>query len=122
MDWIWAIWRRMAAESVVFLAQDTSALSYNTLQQTTGLGPIGDERHPGRGLLLHTLQAFRLDGIPLGVAWAHLWARDAVSDTAHRNEQSIDQKESVRWVNAFQKAAEIARQMPQTVLLCCGPC
>jgi hypothetical protein len=112
--------RRMAAESVVLLAQDTSTLSYNSLKQTTGLGPIGDERHPGRGLLLHTLQAFRLDGIPLGAAWAHLWARESVSDTAHRNEQSIDQKESVRWVNAFQKAAEIARQMPQTLLLCCG--
>lgn len=112
--------RRMAAESVVFLAQDTTPLSYNSLQQTTGLGPIGDERHPGRGLLLHSLQAFRLDRIPLGTAWAELWARDPVSDTAHRNEQSIDQKESVRWVNAFQIAAQIARQMPQTVLLCAG--
>ena len=112
--------RRMAAESVVFLAQDTTALSYNSLQKTTGLGPIGDERHPGRGLLLHTLQAFRLDRIPLGTAWAQLWARDPVSDTAHRNEQSIDQKESVRWVNAFQIAAQIAGQMPQTVLICSG--
>lgn len=112
--------RRMAAESVVFLAQDTTPLSYNSLQETTGLGPIGDQRHPGRGLLLHSLQAYRLDRIPLGTAWAQLWARDRVSDTAHRNEQSIDQKESVRWVNAFQIAAQIARQMPQTILICCG--
>lgn len=112
--------RRMAAESVVFLAQDTTPLSYNSLEQTTGLGPIGDERHPGRGLWLHTLQAFRLDGIPLGCAWAQVWARDPVSDTAHRNEQSIDQKESVRWVQAFQSAAQIAQQMPRTVLLVCG--
>lgn len=112
--------RRMAAESVVFLAQDTTPLSYNSLQKTTGLGPIGDERHPGRGLLLHTLQAFRLDRIPLGTAWAQLWARDPLSDTAHRNEQSIDQKESVRWVNAFQIAAQIARQVPHTVLICSG--
>jgi hypothetical protein len=110
----------MAAESVVFLAQDTTALSYNRLKKTTGLGPIGDERHPGRGLLLHSLQAFRLDRIPLGTAWAELWAREPLSDSAHRNEQSIDQKESVRWVNAFQVAAQIARQMPQTVLLCAG--
>jgi hypothetical protein len=43
--------RRMAAESVVLLAQDTTALSYHTLLETTGLGPIGDERSPGRGLL-----------------------------------------------------------------------
>src|SRR5205823_2762868 len=92
--------RRMAAETVVVLAQDTTADSLNTLRQTQGLGPIGDNRHPGRGLLLHTLHAFRLDGIPLGCAWTKLWARDGLSDTAQRNAQSIDQKESVRWVEA----------------------
>jgi hypothetical protein len=70
--------------------------------------------------LLHTLQAFRLDRIPLGTAGAELWARDQLSDTAHRNAQSIDQKESVRWVNAFQTAAQIARQMPQTLVFCAG--
>jgi len=112
--------RRLAAEKVVVLAQDTSALSYNTLLRTQGLGPIGDDRNPGRGLLLHSLQAFRLDGIPLGCAWAKLWAREPISDTAHRNEQSIDQKESVRWVEAFQTAARIAAQMPQTALLVAG--
>lgn len=112
--------RRMAAERVVFLAQDTTTLSYNTLEQTKGLGPIGDERKPGRGLLLHSLQAFRLDGIPLGCACASVWARELISDTAHRNEQSIDQKESVRWINAFQSAASLARQMPQTIILVGG--
>jgi len=112
--------RRMAAETVVLLAQDTTPLSYNRLVQTQGLGPIGDARHPGRGLLLHTLQAFRLDGIPLGCAWAQLWARPALSDTAQRNQQSIDQKESGRWVEAFQSAAGIAAQMPQTTILVSG--
>ena len=112
--------RRMAAEKVVVLAQDTTTLSYNTLKKTTGLGPIGDDRLPGRGLLLHTLQAFRLDRIPMGCAWAKLWARESVSDTAHRNKQSIDQKESVRWVEAFQTAAQIAAQMPKTAVIVCG--
>ena len=112
--------RRMAAEKVVVLAQDTTPLSYNTLAQTTGLGPIGHAKHPGRGLYLHSLQAFRLDRIPLGCAWAKVWAREAVSDTAQRNAQSIDQKESVRWVEAFQTAATIAAQMPQTALVVCG--
>jgi hypothetical protein len=112
--------RRMAAESVVFLAQDTTTLSYNTLQHTQGLGSVGDDDHPGRGLLLHSLLAFRLDRIPLGCAWAKLWARPSGSDTAHRNAQSIDQKESVRWVEAFQCAARLAAQMPQTTLIVGG--
>lgn len=112
--------RRMAAEKVIVLAQDTTALSYNTLRQTKDLGPIGDERHPTRGLLLHSLLAFRADGIPLGCANAKVWARPPHSDTARRNEQSIEQKESVRWLEAFQSAARLASQMPQTALWVTG--
>lgn len=112
--------RRMAAESLVVLAQDTTALSYNTLSATTGLGPVGDERNPGRGLWLHSLQAFRPDGIPLGCSWAKLWARDSASDTKRRNEQSVGEKESGRWIEAHQSAARLAEAMPQTQLTVCG--
>jgi len=110
--------RRMAAEKIVFLAQDTTGLSYSTLPQTSGLGPIGDDH--SRGLFLHSLQAFRLDGIPLGTAWAEVWARPETSDTARRNEQSVDEKESGRWIRAWQQASALARQMPQTQVLVCG--
>jgi hypothetical protein len=110
--------RRMAAETVVLLAQDTCALSYNTLHQTVGLGTLGEDH--SRGLLLHSLQAFRLDGIPLGSAWAEVWARSPESGTAHRNEQSVDEKESGRWIRALQVASQRARQMPQTQVVVCG--
>lgn len=110
--------RRMAAEKVVLLAQDTTILSYNTLQETEGLGEIGEDYT--RGLFLHTLQAFRLDGIVLGTAWAELWARPKKSKTAHRNKQSVVDKESGRWVRALQAASELARQMPQTQIIVCG--
>ena len=110
--------RRMAAENVVLLAQDTTALSYNTLQETEGLGTIGEDYT--RGLFLHSLQAFRLDGIPLGTGWAELWARPKKSDTAQRNEQSVADKESGRWIRALQAASERARQMPQTQVIVCG--
>lgn len=112
--------RRMAAESIVVLAQDTTALSYNTLHQTQGLGSVGDDRHPGRGLWLHTLQAYRIDRIPLGCAWAKLWARSAQSDAVHRNEQPAADKESARWLEGYQVALGLARRMPQTHLLVCG--
>ena len=112
--------RRMAAESVVVLAQDTTALSYNTLRQTQGLGIVGDDRHPGRGLWLHSMQAYRTDRIPLGCAWAKLWARPSESDTTHRNEQSAADKESGRWLEAYQAALGLARSMPQTHLVVCG--
>ena len=112
--------RRMAAESLVFLAQDTTALSYNSLHKTTGLGPVGQTDNPGRGLWLHSMQAFRTDGIPLGCAGAKLWARSALSNIPHRNEQSVDEKESSRWLEAYQEAARLARSMPQTHLIVGG--
>lgn len=112
--------RRMAAESVVVLAQDTTALSYNTLHQTQGLGSIGDARHPGRGLWLHSLHAYRTDRIPLGCVWAKLWARPPQSDTARRNEQSVADKESGRWLEAYQEALGLARRLPQTHVVVCG--
>lgn len=110
--------RRMAAETMVLLAQDTTSLSYSTLQQTTGLGPLGESCT--RGLFLHSLQAFRMDGIPLGNAWAELWARAQESDTAQRNQQSVDEKESGRWLRALQAANSLARQMPRTQVLVCA--
>jgi len=110
--------RRMAAEKIVLLAQDTTGLSYNGLEQTQDLGSIGEGG--SRGLFLHTLLAFRLDGLPLGTAWAEVWARPPQSDTAQRNEQSCDEKESARWVRALQAASQRAEQMSQTVVLVCG--
>jgi hypothetical protein len=71
-------------------------------------------------VFLHSLQAFRLDGIPRGSVWAEVWARPPESDTARRNEQSCDEKESGRWIRALQAASEQARRMPQTGVLVCG--
>ena len=110
--------RRMAAENVVLLAQDTTPLSYNTLRQTQGLGTIGQDFT--RGLFLHSLQAFRLDGIILGTAWAQLWARTEPTDTGRRDEQSVADKESGRWLRALQEGGQRARQMPQTKVIVCG--
>lgn len=110
--------RRMAAEKVVLLAQDTTALSYNSLHETEGLGTIGEDHT--LGFFVHSLQAFRLDGIPLGTAWVETWARTDASNTAQRNDQSVDEKESGRWIRAFQAAGCRARQMPQTQVVVCG--
>jgi hypothetical protein len=108
--------RRMAAEAVVLLPEDTTTLNYTGLHQTTGLGPLGE--HKGQGLWLHSLLAFRPDGIPLGVLEAQSWARpQGKSDVDQRNAQALAEKESLRWVESFQKAAQAGRRMPQTQLV-----
>jgi hypothetical protein len=108
---------RMAAEGLVLLPQDTTGLNYTGLRQTTGLGPLGEQR--GRGLWLHTLLAVRPDGVPLGVVEARCWAREQAdgSDARGRNAKSISEKESSRWLEQFQSAAQAARRMPQTQLV-----
>ena len=108
---------RMAAERVVLLPQDTTTLNYTGLRQTTGLGPLG--KASGRGLWLHSLLAYRTDGVPLGVLQARSWAREEVdpTDKRGRNAKSIDEKESGRWVEALRAAAAAARRMPQTQLV-----
>jgi hypothetical protein len=106
---------RMAAEPVALLVQDSTTLNYSGLLQTSGLGPLGEEKG-GRGLWLHSLLAFRSDGLPLGVLGVKCWARppEAEKTERGRNAQSIDEKESIRWVEALALGGQTARRMRQT--------
>lgn len=109
---------RMAAEPWVLLPQDTTTLNYTGLRQTTGLGPLGEQK--GRGLWLHSMLAMRPDGLPLGVLDAQCWARppqNPGTKDPKRNAKTIDEKESFRWLDAFNTAAAAARRMPQTQLV-----
>jgi hypothetical protein len=69
---------------------------------------------------LHSLVALRPDGVPLGVLDAQCWGREpevATEIRRGRNAKSIDEKESYRWIQAYQCAAAAARRMPQTQLV-----
>jgi hypothetical protein len=108
---------RMAAQSLVLLPQDTTSLNYTGLRQTTGLGSIN---HQGsRGLCLHSMLACQPEGLPLGVLHAQCWARPQTptDPTRGRNDKSIDEKESLCWLEAWRTAASAARRLPQTTLV-----
>lgn len=107
---------RMAAERRVLLPQDTTTLNYTGLKQTVGLGPLEPK---GRGLWLHSLLAVRPDGLPLGLVDAHCWSRPPLETSPERgrNAKSLDEKESVRWVEMLHHAGQAARRMPQTELV-----
>lgn len=108
---------RMATEPLVLLPQDTTSLNYNGLRQTSGLGAINQQGT--RGLFLHSLLTYRPDGIPLGVLDAQAWGRpqEPSEDSRTRNAKSIDEKESVRWLDALAVAAIAARRLPLTQLV-----
>jgi len=114
--------QRMAAQSVVLLAQDTSEVDVTRPeQQVAGAGPLdGDSR---RGALLHLMQAFTPDGTPLGTVFGTAWMRDgepvcASLSRAERAAIPIEEKESYRWVTTLRQAREEARLCPATQLIC----
>jgi len=106
---------RMAAEKLVLLPQDTTSLNYSGLKQTKDLGQINGEG--SLGLHLHSTLALSAAGVPLGVVDAQCWGRELEGQELGRNAKSVDQKESVRWVNSVNRAAGIARRMPQTTVV-----
>lgn len=115
--------RRIAAQPVVVLAQDTTEIDLTRPeQQVRGAGPLD---HGGRrGALLHALHAFTPDGTPLGTLHSTAWTRDMARarcrsrTRAQRAVIPIEQKESYRWVVALRRAQAAAREHPQTQVIC----
>ena len=66
---------RMSSEPIVLVAQDTTTLNLTRpQQQVQGTGPLSDEKN--HGLFDHVGLALTTGGVPLGVLFAHGWARD----------------------------------------------
>jgi hypothetical protein len=114
--------RRMAAQPVVLLAQDTSEIDVTRPdQQVAGSGPLdGNSR---RGALLHLMHAFTPDGTPLGTVSATAWVREEepINPSLSRAERAaipIEEKESHRWVATLQRAREEAQLCSTTQLIC----
>lgn len=114
--------RRIAAQPVVILPQDTTEIEVTRPeQQVAGAGPLdGNSR---RGALLHVLHAFTPDGTPLGTVHAEAWVRAEGTVCAHlsRAERAtipIEEKESHRWVTTLQRVHEESQHCPTTQFVC----
>ncbi|NCO51324.1 MAG: IS4 family transposase [Deltaproteobacteria bacterium] len=113
---------RIKQHRVVLVPQDTTTLNYTTHPMTEGLGPINNTGDKSIGLLLHNTLAFTENGTPLGVVDAQIWARDPDDKGKRykRKELPIEQKESIKWLKSFRKAAEIQKLCPETMLVSMG--
>lgn len=101
---------RMAACPVVLCIQDTTELDFNG-QQSAGLGPLSYEAQ--RGLYLHPTYAVTPAREPLGVLDAWIWARQPQDAKGKRS----DLKESTRWIEGYERVAELAAPLPATRLV-----
>lgn len=106
---------RMKAHEVVLCLQDTTELDY-TGQHIAGLGPLNYETR--QGLYLHPTLAVTPERVCLGVLDAWCWAREPGSlgqkSPSHR---PIEEKESIRWLEGYQRVNELAAELAQTQLV-----
>jgi len=106
---------RMKAHSVVLCIQDTTELDY-TGRTISGLGPLNYENR--QGLYVHPTLAVTPDRLCLGVLDAWNWAREAGSLGNDRgSHRPIEEKESIRWIEGYQRVNELAAQLPDTQLV-----
>lgn len=102
---------RMRPHPVVLCLADTTELDFKgkTIQ---GLGPLSYEAQ--RGMYLHPTYAVTPEREPLGVCDAWMWARKLKGKDGKRPETI---KESVRWVEGFERVCEQSTLVPDTRLV-----
>lgn len=111
--------RRIQDEAVVLAVQDTTSLNYSTHHAMDGLGPINTRKDNAQGLKLHDTLAFTTSGTPLGVLHIKCWARDQ-ERTHARKTLPIEEKESYRWLQSYQRVSEIQSLCSDTRLVSVG--
>ena len=97
---------RMRAHPVVLCVQDSTELDFTAQPGIAGLGPLSYLRQ--HGLYVHPTLAVTPDGVPLGVLDAWLWARDRETFGEDKRHWPIEAKESMRWLEGFERCAELA--------------
>jgi len=104
----------MKREATVLIVQDTTELNLSTRSACEGLGQIGTNQTgaQSRGLDLHSCWAVGESGLPLGVLRLHGYAPEsAAGQDPHR---PIAEKESYRWLQAYEDATAVAATIPDT--------
>ena len=106
---------RLREHPRVLCIQDTSELDYTGKTDIQGTGPLNYESR--RGLYLHPTLAVTPDRLCLGVLDVYSWAR-APGSLGQDNDPArpLEEKESVRWVDGYQKVNELAEQLTDTRL------
>ncbi len=89
----------------VVVAQDTTEINFAGRDKGRKLGLGGDGT--SLGFFIHLLVAVDADDEALlGVVGAKIWTRALGEVKTHRHKRSLKDKESVRWVDAAQSAAQ----------------
>jgi hypothetical protein len=113
--------QRMAAYPVVLIAQDTTEFDFTRPNEVVdGAGPLTYQTQIG--FHTHALVAFTPERLCLGTIDADTWGRDPGEFGKRKDKRTkpIQQKESYRWVQGYQRACEVAEQTPNTTVVSIG--
>jgi hypothetical protein len=98
---------RVAPLDAVLLLQDTTELNYTSHPHTSGLGHLDNPLTSG--LKVHSGLLASLAGVPLGLAYQHVWARDAERKGQKSRTRPQAERESQRWLTTL---AEVQQAIP----------
>jgi len=106
---------RMREHPRVLCIQDTSELDYTGKTDIQGLGPLNYDTR--QGLYLHPTLAVTPERLCLGVLDIYSWVREPGSLGQEKDpNRPLEEKESVRWVDGYQKVNELAESLTDTRL------
>ena len=111
---------RIRAQTVVLIPQDTTELDVTRPHEVmVGSGPLNESSRVG--FHDHVSLALTPEHLALGTVDAQIWARDPVEfekdadqKRAERRAKSIEDKESVRWLEGYRAACQVAHAAPET--------
>jgi hypothetical protein len=106
---------RARAHPVVLAIQDSSSLDYTGKPGIKGLGPVTYANQ--HGLHIHPTLMVTPERVPLGVFDAWNWARDPEDFGTDRGQRPIEEKESIRWLEGYQRVCEAQAELPETRLV-----
>ena len=100
----------------IVAAQDTTEINFKDRDRARkGLGPAGDGKTPG--FFCHAMVAIDADEETLlGVVHADIWTRSSKKAT-QRRKRPIEDKESMRWIEATEIAAELLGGAAQLIVV-----
>lgn len=100
----------------IVAAQDTTEINFSGRHRgRRGLGPAGDGETPG--FFCHAMVAVDVEEEALlGVVHAHIWTRSTKRAVARRS-RAIEDKESIRWIEASAAAADLLGAAAQLIIV-----
>ena len=105
---------RQQDSKIILCIQDTTELDFNG-QETEGLGRLSYDKQ--RGMYLHPTLCITPERLPLGITDTWMWSR-GLSKAADQANPSI--KESRRWIEGYERVAELAARCPGHRLIYTG--